>query len=284
MKFGMNVLLWTDNLTEAHRPVLEQLKEMGYDGVELPIFDLNPDRFAAVGMWLDDLGLERTGVTCRGVDDNPISPDRKARAQGVANNKLVLDCCQAAGMKILAGPYHSALGYFTGQSPSTDEWKWGLESMRETAEHAATCGVRMAVEYLNRFECYLLNTAADTARFVREVNHPNFRMMYDTFHANIEEKNVREAIRICAAETIHVHISENDRGTPGTGLVHWSETFDALKEVGYDGWLMIEAFGLALPSLAAATKIWRRMFKDEMDLSREGLHFMKTEWAKRSKK
>jgi D-psicose/D-tagatose/L-ribulose 3-epimerase len=284
MKFGMNVLLWTDNLTEAHRPILEQLKELGYDGVELPIFDLNPDRFAAVGMWLDDLGLERTGVTCRGVEDNPISPDPKARAAGVANNKLVLDCCQAAGMKIVAGPYHSALGYFSGQSPTADEWAWGVESMRATAEHAAKCDVRMAVEYLNRFECYLLNTAADTARFVREVNHPNFRMMYDTFHANIEEKNIPEAIRICAAETIHVHISENDRGTPGAGHVQWAETFDTLKEVGYDGWLTIEAFGLALPNLAAATKIWRRMFKDEMQLARDGLQFMKTEWAKRSKK
>ncbi len=284
MKFGMNVLLWTDNLTEAHQPILEQLKEMGYDGVELPIFDLNPDRFASVGLWLDDLGLERTGVCCRGLDDNPISPDRKVRALGVAHNKQVLDCCQAAGMKILAGPYHSALGHFTGQAPTADEWKWGVESMRETAEHAATCGVTLAVEYLNRFECYLLNTAADTARFVREVNHPNFRMMYDTFHANIEEKNIREAIRTCAAETVHVHISENDRGTPGTGHVQWAETFDTLKEVGYDGWLMIEAFGLALPSLAAATKIWRRMFKDELQLSRDGLQFMKTEWAKRSKK
>ena len=141
----------------------------------------------------------------------------------------------------------------------------------------------LVLEYLNRFECYLLNCVADTARFVREVNHPNLRMMYDTFHANIEEKNIRDAIRICAAETVHVHISENDRGTPGAGHVQWAETFDALKEVGYDGWLMIEAFGLALPRLAAATKIWRRMFKDEMQLSRDGLHFMKTEWAKRSK-
>src|SRR5581483_5057955 len=114
MKFGMNALLWTDNLTEEHRPVLEKLKAMGYDGVELPIFDLNPDRFAALGKRLDNLGLERTAVTCRGTDDNPISPDAKVRSQGVANNKLVLDCCQAGGMKLLAGPFHSALGQFSG--------------------------------------------------------------------------------------------------------------------------------------------------------------------------
>jgi D-psicose/D-tagatose/L-ribulose 3-epimerase len=281
MKFGMNVLLWTDNLTEEHRPILEKLKAMGYDGVELPIFDLNPDKFAAIGLWLDDLGLERTGVTCRTADDNPISPDPKVRAKGVSNNKLVLDCCQAAGIKILAGPFHSALGLFSGNPPTRDEWKLGVESMRAAAEHAGTCGVTLAVEYLNRFECYLLNSAADTARFIREVEHPNCRMMYDTFHANIEEKSIPEAIRACAKETVHVHISENDRGTPGTGHVHWAETFDTLKETGYDGWMVIEAFGLALPALAAATKIWRRMFDTEEQLARQGLAFMKGQWAQR---
>jgi D-psicose/D-tagatose/L-ribulose 3-epimerase len=140
----------------------------------------------------------------------------------------------------------------------------------------------LAVEYLNRFECYLLNCAADTLQFVREVDHPHCRMMYDTFHANIEEKSVPEAIRGCAVETAHVHISENDRSTPGAGNVRWKETFDTLKETGYDGWLMIEAFGLALPNLVAATKIWRRMYQNEEQLARDGLAFMRREWSARS--
>ena len=282
MKYGMNLLLWTDNLTEEHRPIMEQLKRQGFDGVEVPIFDANPDKYAALGLWLDDLGLERTAVTCRGPDDNPISPDAKVRAAGVAKNKAVLECCQAAGMKLLCGPYHSALGHFSGAGPTRDEWKWGVESMRATAEHAAACGVTLGVEYLNRFECYLLNSTADLVRFVKEVNHPNCRMMYDTFHANIEEKDLAQAIRSCRDVMVHVHISENDRGTPGEGHVHWKETFDTLKEVGYDGWLMIEAFGLALPALAAATKIWRRMFESELQLARDGLTFMKAEWACRN--
>ena len=106
-------------------------------------------------------------------------------------------------------------------------------------------------------------------------------MMYDTFHANIEEKNLPQAIKTCAEYTVHVHISENDRGTPGEGHVHWKESFDTLKQTGYDGWFVIEAFGLALPALAAATKIWRRMFESEDQLARDGLAFMKGEWAKR---
>ena len=281
MRFGMNLLLWTSDPSEELLPTIAKLKEMGYDGVEVPIFDLNPDKFARWGKRFDELGLARTAVTVRSVADNPISPDAKVRSAGVAANKLVLDCCQAAGCEILCGPYHSALGHFSGKGPTPDEWKWGVDSMRQTAEHAAKVGVLLTPEYLNRFECYFLTSAHDTMRFVRDVNHPSCRMMYDTFHANIEEKNLAETIRQCAELTAHVHISENDRGTPGCGHVHWDETFDALKATGYDGWLVVEAFGLALPDLAAATKIWRRMFDGEEQLARDALRFMKEHVARR---
>ncbi len=280
MKYGFNLLLWTAGVTEEHRPLLEMLKKQGYDGVELPIFELNPDHMAKVGKWLDDLGLERTAVTCRGVDDNPASPDAKVRAAGVANNKLVLDCCQAAGATIIAGPYHSALGYFTGSGPTADERKWAVESMRQVAEHAAKVNVRLAVEYLNRFECYLLNSAVDTAAFCKEVNHPSCRMMYDTFHANIEEKSAAEAIKACKDYTIHVHISENNRGTPGKGHVPWDATYKALKKAKYDGWLTIEAFGRSMPALAAATRVWRDFAPTPDEVYKLGFRNMKQGWAR----
>lgn len=280
MKYGMNLLLWTGELNDGLLPVLESLKQMGYDGVELPIFNTDLD-YAAWGKRLDDLGLERTAVTVRGVEDNPISPDAAVRAKGVEGNQRVLDCCQAVGAQTLVGPYHSALGHFTGQGPTEDEWKWGVESMRAVAEHAGQVDVKLGVECLNRFECYLLNTHGDSARFAREVDHSHCRVMYDTFHCNIEEKSVAGAIRDCADVLTHVHISENDRSTPGTGNVRWAENFDTLKEIGYDGWLMIEAFGLALPELVAATKIWRRMYQSEEQLARDGLKFMQDEVAKR---
>jgi D-psicose/D-tagatose/L-ribulose 3-epimerase len=275
MKFGMNLLLWTGDLTDAMLPVLENLKRMGYDGVELPIFDADPKTFAAWGKRLDELGLERTAVTIRTAENNPISPDAKVRAAGVAATRQALECCQAAGATTLCGPYHSAIGEFTGKGPTADEWKWGVDSMRQTAENAAKMGVMLGVEWINRFECYFLNTAADTVRFVRDVDHPSCRMMYDTFHANIEEKDPVAAIKNSAQYTVHVHISENDRSTPGQGSIPWEATFKTLKEIGYDGWLTIEAFGLALPELAAATKIWRRMYQSEEQLARDGLAFMK---------
>lgn len=279
MKFGMNLLLWSGEVNDEMLPVLESLKNMGYDGVELPLFNYDLD-YAALGKRLDDLGLERTAVTVRGEEDNPISPDAAVRAAGVANTKRALDCCQAVGATHLVGPYHSALGVFSGQGPTEDEWKWGVDSMRQVAEHAGQVGVTLGIECLNRFETYLLNTHADAARFAKEVDVDSCRIMYDTFHANIEEKSIADAIRASADVLAHVHISENDRSTPGSGNVRWEENFATLKEIGYDGWLMIEAFGLALPELVAATKIWRRMYESEEQLARDGLAFMKEQYSK----
>jgi D-psicose/D-tagatose/L-ribulose 3-epimerase len=282
MKFGMNLLLWSGEVNDALLPTIEMLKKLGYDGVELPLFNLDLD-YAALGKQLDYLGLARTAVTIRVSGNNPISEDKEERKQGIELTKKTLDCCAAVGATHLVGPYHSALGHFSGAGPTKDEWKWGVESMRAVAEHAGKVQVTLGVECLNRFETYLLNCHSDAAKFAREVNHPNCKVMYDTFHANIEEKNIREAIKSCADVLCHVHISENDRSTPGQGNIRWAENFDALKEVGYDGWLMIEAFGLALPEIAAATKIWRRMYDSEEQLARDGLAFMKAEYAKRWK-
>ncbi len=281
MKYGMNLLLWSGEVNEEMMPVCEQLKAAGYDGVEIPMFNLDLD-YAALGNQLDSLGLARTAVTIRGEEDNPISADAAVRAKGIDLTKKTLDLCAAAGVETLVGPYHSALGFFSGAGPTEDEWEWGVDSMRQVAEHAGEVGVKLGVEALNRCECYLLNTHADSARFVRDVDHAACGMMYDTFHSNIEEKSVTDAVKAGGDKLFHIHISENDRSTPGEGAVRWDENFDAIASCGYDGWLVIEAFGLALPEIAAATKIWRRMYKDEMTLASEGLKFMKGEIEKRN--
>jgi len=280
MKYGMNLLLWTAELNEHILPTLESLKQMGYDGIEIPLFNLDLD-YAAWGKRLDDVGLERTAVTVRTAADNPISGDPAVRQLGVDANRRAIDCCQAAGATHLAGPFHSALGEFSGAGPTDDEWQHGIDTMRTVANHAAQAGVTLCLEYLNRFETYLLNTHADAARFARQVDHPQCRIMYDTFHANIEEKNISEAITAGSDVLAHVHISENDRSTPGQGHVPWDETFNALYRIGYDGWLTVEAFGQALPELAAATKIWRKMFVNEDQLARDALRFMQQHVAQR---
>src|SRR5205823_4429608 len=153
------------------------------------------------------------------------------------------------------------------------------ETLQQAAETASQARVTLALEYLNRFEVYFLNTAADARRLVDAIGHPAVRAMYDSFHANIEERSIPAAVQSLGDRLTHVHISENHRGTPGTGLVQWEETFSALKASGYDGWLTIEAFGRALPDLAAATCIWRDLFDSEEGVARDGLRFIRERWG-----
>lgn len=275
MKYGMNLLLWTSDVTEEHFPILDSLKGMGYDGVELPIFEMNQANFEKVGAKLRNTGLECTAVTVCTDTENPISPDASIRAAGLARIKKAVDMCAAAGATHLCGPIHSAIGSFTGNGPTSDEWNWGKETLSQAADYAKANKVTLVAEYLNRFECYFLTSAADAARFCREVNHTHLKTMYDTFHANIEEKNLAAAMQSAFDQVVHVHISENDRSTPGEGHVDWETTFQMLKNLGYDGWLTVEAFGLSLPALAAATKIWRRMYPSEEYLAQHALAFMK---------
>ena len=278
MKVGMNLLLWTAFVTEEHFPILEKIKKTGYDGVEIPLFDGDAEHYKKIKKELDNLGLGCTTVTVVNAETNPISPDAIIRKAGLERIKWALDMTSVMGGDLLAGPYHSALGVFSGQPPTADERKRAVEVLTQAADHAQKVKVKIAIEYLNRFECYFLTNALDAKNLVREINHPYFGTMYDTFHANIEEKNISQAIASMEDTYVHVHISENDRGTPGSGHVHWDETFKALRKAKYDGWLTIEAFGRALPDLAAATKIWRDMFPSPEDVYGNGFKFIKEKW------
>ncbi len=278
MKLGMNMLLWSnDVLGDDLTPTFAAVAALGYDGVEVPILDERPEpeRYAALGRRLDRLGLQRTAVSVCNPTVNPSSADPAVRTAAVEWFRRVLASCDAVGARLLVGPLYAALGVMSGRAPSVDEWRWGVDTLRQVSEIADGFDVTLAIEPLNRFEIYLLNTAADGARFVRQVEHPRCRLLYDTFHAHIEEKSVTEAVRAAGRAIGHVHISENDRGTPGTGQVRWDETFAALAAIEYDGWLTVEAFGMRLPALAAATCIWRRTFTDELALARDALRFLR---------
>ena len=279
MKTGMNLLLWTTHVTEEHFPLFAKLKQTGFDGVEIPLFAGDAAHYKTIRKELDNNGLGCTTVCVATAAANPISPDPGLRRAGLDHLKWAIEMTATLGGENLCGPYHSPLGVFSGTGPTADEKKWAVEVLRQAAGEAQKSKVMLAIEYLNRFECYFLTTAADARALVQEVNHPHFRMMYDTFHANIEEKQPGPAIRAVGDVLAHVHVSENDRGTPGTGHVQWDETFRTLREVGYDGWLVIEAFGRALPDLAAATKVWRDLFGSAEEVYTRGLAFLREKWA-----
>lgn len=279
MKTGMNLLLWTTHVTAEHFPLFAELKKTGFDGIELPVFEGNAEHYKSIAAELKKQGLACTTVTVAGPEANPISPDAEIRKAALERHKWAIEMTAILGGENLCGPYHSPLGVFSGTGPTEDEKSRAVDVLRQSAEFARQHKVTLAIEYLNRFECYFLTTAAQAKDLVQRVNHPSFRTMYDTFHANIEEKSPSAGIRAMAGSFVHVHISESDRGTPGTGMVHWDETFKTLKELKYDGWMVIEAFGRALPALAAATKVWRDLFPSPKEVYTQGLKFIKEKWA-----
>ena len=278
MKIGFNMLLWTTNLVEDQFDLLKKIKDVGYDGVEIPIFggEEKVSHFANIGKALKDNGLDCTSVTVIPDEDrSPISNNEKQRANALEYMKWAIDCSAALGSEILAGPYYHPLGVFSGEPPSQEEKENGAKVHQDAADYAKQVSLKLSIEPLNRFECYFLNTGIDASDYVDLVNRDNFGYLYDTFHANIEEKDPVGVISKTIKNINHIHISENDRGTPGKGNIPWIETFDAIKNSGYDGWLTIEAFGRALPDLAAATRVWRDFFPSKEEVYEEGYKFIK---------
>jgi D-psicose/D-tagatose/L-ribulose 3-epimerase len=275
VKIGMNMLLWGVEITPRHIPVFEGLAEAGYDGVEIPVVNQSPEELQAMASACDDLGLARTASAFVGEDVNPISPEPAIREAALDNLRRGIDNAGIIGAEILIGGLYQAHKYFTGRGPTEEEWRWSADYLRAAGEYAQKADVRLGLEFLNRFEVFLINTSADCKRMVEDVGLDNVGVHYDTHHANIEDPapavalaNIREVIN-------HVHLSESHRGTLGTGQVDWDGTFAALEAIDYNGWLVIESFGTADPELAVAANVWRNAFASPEEVYQEGIRFIR---------
>ncbi|MFH6604405.1 sugar phosphate isomerase/epimerase family protein [Maribacter algicola] len=274
MKIGMNMLLWTNHVTEAHFPLVDTLKKTGFDGVELFLGEGDEAHYAKLGRYFSDAEMGVTAVAALAPDENIASPNKNYRAAGLDKLKWSIDMSAAAHVEVICGPFHSTFAYFTRQPPTLEEKQWSIEMLRKAAEYAERSNIMLAPEAVNRFECYLYNTMADLKTMVEAVDHPNLGAMYDTHHSNIEEKSQSSALKTIAPVLKHIHISENDRGTPGSGQVDWNDVFPAIKEIGYDGWLTIEAFSTIIPEFANAINVWRDYSPSE-EIYTKGLKLIK---------
>ena len=275
----MNMLLWTPSVTEEYFPHFDTLKQIGYDGVEIPVFDTNVAHYRTVGKAIKDAGLLCSVVSI--IPDeaqNPISPKPEHRQGAVDYLRQIIDCCEAVDADVLCGPLYQPLGTFTGSGPTDEEKQYAVEVHQQAADHAQNAGVEIAIESLNRFECYFLNTLGDAAAHAKRVGHPALGVMYDTFHGNLEEKEPVDCITKHLDQIKHIHISASDRGTPGKGHVPWAETFKVLRQGGYDRWLTIEAFGRSMPALAATTKVWRDLSVSPQEVCEVGYSTIKDGW------
>jgi len=275
MKFGVNTMVWTTRVGKAQEPLFARIRDWGFDGVELFLSPQEPADIPAVRAALDELQLDRTACSVLPREVNLISSDSATRARGVEFLTQCIERTAELGARLICGPLYAALGAMTGRRRTEEEWNWAVAGLQQAAALARTHDITLCLEPLNRFETYFLNTLEDAGRLVREVGAPNVKIHFDTFHANIEERHPAEALRAVARELGHVHISENDRGIPGTGHNDWNGILKALGEMGYDGWLTIESFAQPEPELAAAAAIWRDLAPSGDELARRGLEFIK---------
>jgi D-psicose/D-tagatose/L-ribulose 3-epimerase len=273
-KIGFNVLAWSAEISEELLPIVDRLKETGYDGIECLIGSPDVSAYRRLGDHVKSLDMEMSCVFVIGKDENLISPSAAVRNKGLDRLKWAIDRAHDMRAKVICGPFHSAFATFAQHAPELQEYGWSAEILHAAGEHAAQADITLAVESLNRFECYLCNTMEQLSLLVRKADHPNVRAMFDTHHANIEEKKFKEAIHTIAPLLAHVHISENDRGTPGEGHVPWDETFSTLAEINYGGWLTIEGFTRNDPDFANAINVWREYSKP-WEMAENGLKFIK---------
>lgn len=278
MKIAFNLLVLGAEITTAHARQLERLKALGYDAVEIPVFSGKQAHYVALGRLLRDIGLSAGAAAVATAEANPVSADPLVRQRATDHHRWIVDCTAAMGGELIAGPVHSPVGVFTGVGPTDEERRRCVEAMRALADYAAPAGIRISAEAVNRFECYLMSTIAAASAIYREVDHPNYGYMFDTFHANIEEKDPPATYERYHREINHFHVSENDRGIPGSGHVPFAAHFEALRRCGYDGWLTVESFSRALPELAGATRVWRDLFDDLDRLFAESVAFIRREW------
>lgn len=278
-KIGFNTLVWSAGMSDDLFPIIDRLKEIGYDGVECFIGEPDLAAYQRFGNHAKSIGLETTAVTVVGVDENPVSEVAATRQKGLDRIKWVIDRAQAMNATVLCGPFHSAHSVFSRKPPQPAEYGWAGEVLHAAGDYAAQAGITLALEALNRFECYLCNTTEQLKVLMEAAAHPNVRAMYDTHHANIEEKNNRTALKTIAPYLAHVHISENDRGTPGDGHVQWDDAFGGLAEINYPGWLTIEAFSRNDPDFANAINVWRE-YSAPWDMAVKGLAFIKEQCLK----
>jgi len=275
MKFGLNLLLWTGAFSNETLDLIDKVADMGFDGAEITFIDIELVDVKKTAERLKARGLECIGCAVMTNDANPISSDPAVRKAAVQRLNRCLEMTDALGGQILVGPLYAPVGYIVGRRRTEDEWGWCRDVFKQAAKKAKQYGITMALEFLNRFETFFINTSADTVKMCKDVGEPCMGVHFDTFHANIEEKDVPEAVRKTGKFLKHFHASENDRGMIGSGHIPYKEVFAELKKLKYDGWVVVESFGSSFKELAAACCIWRDLLPDPEVFAKEALKYLK---------
>ena len=271
-QLGVHLMVWSGSVNADEMALFPLISEMGYNGVEVPVFDPAAFDSTAIRQACVNSGLACTASTAMAPGLSLIDDERQA--QGVAFLQNVVRAASALGADLLCGPMAVPVGELRGRGFTDQEFDTCVRSLQEVGVVASAEGVTLALEPLNRFETFMLNTVQDGVRLMNAVDQPSVGLLLDTFHMHIEEKSTPDAIRQAGTHIKHFHCSENDRGTVGSGQVDWTGTFQALADVQYSGWLVVESFNAVIPELAGATCIWRPLAASPDALAKDSLSFL----------
>ena len=275
ISLGINTMVWTGSFSASNFGLLDMIRAAGFEVAELGVFDFAALDCRAVRSALEQNGLACTSTSALPEDLSLLDPDPKVRRNTVEWLRRAVETVAQVGASVLAGPFYAPVGYLPGRRRTAAEWGYAVDGLRQTGEAIAGTGVRLAIEPLNRFETYFLNTAADALRLQREIGHPSVGVLFDTFHANVEEKDIPAALQSLGPALYHVHLSENDRGIPGTGHVPFREVFDALSRMDYAGAAVVESFATTIPEIARAAAIWRDLYPSSDGFAADSMAFLR---------
>jgi D-psicose/D-tagatose/L-ribulose 3-epimerase len=274
MRIGIHCRLWTTSWTNANLDLIDHAKALGFSVFEVSLVNLAGVDPVAIRRRAEAAGIELFGTMGLPKDKGLATPDRTVREKTVVFLKTAVETAREMGARHFGGMLYAVPGRFSGKGPTVEELSWLVETLSEVAVTAQKLGVTLLVEPVNRYETYLLNTAAQAQAVVDRIGQPNVGLLLDTYHMNIEEQGIAATIRRHAKSLRHLHLNESDRGTLGRGNIDWVSLFAALKEVGYPGVGSIESFGVSSPELGVTTAIWRELFASPDELARDGLAFL----------
>jgi D-psicose/D-tagatose/L-ribulose 3-epimerase len=278
MRIGANTWIWTSPLTDAGLAQLApRLREWGFDLVELPVEQLgdwSPERAAEV---LAEHGLGASVAVAMAPGRELCGADRETVATTQAFLRECLDVAATVGAGVIAGPLYTSTGRTWRIEPDERRRLYGelRESLAPVCDHGGSLGVKIAIEPLVRYETSLINTVEQALEAIDGLPAEACGLLVDTYHANIEEKDVGAAYRLAGDRLVHVHASANDRGAPGDDHVDWPDLADALRAIGYDGTVVIESFTAENETIATAASIWRPLAASQDAIAVDGLAFLR---------
>ncbi|RRQ48992.1 sugar phosphate isomerase/epimerase [Maribacter algicola] len=277
INFGVSTWLWQSPFTTESISLFPKIKAMGFDVVEIPVEAPALIDVKIVKQALDANGLEPTICIVFGDDKDLTSEDKSLHKNCFEHAEQCFSLASELGVCFVAGPLYAAVGKarLAPADKKKREWERSVSNLRKLSAIGKNHGLEIALEPLNRFESDLINTTEDVVRLLDAINEDNMKIILDSFHMTIEERDIRKAINLAGDRLIHVQVSENHRGIPGTGLTPWAEFAKGLEDVDYAGALVIESFTPEIPELAAAVNIWKKLADTQDAFASEGLKFLK---------